>query len=49
MEVAVVGSEEFVLGFRLVGIRKVISCPDDKLEERINDVLRDKDVGILVL
>ena len=33
----------------MVGIRKVISCPDDKLEERINDVLRDKDVGILVL
>jgi len=49
MELAVVGSEEFVLGFRLVGIRKVFACPDEKLEEKVNEVLGDEDVGVLVL
>ena len=49
MEMAIVGNHEFVLGFRLVGIRKIYSCPDDKLEMKISMVLDDKDVGILVL
>jgi V/A-type H+-transporting ATPase subunit F len=49
MELAVVGNEEFALGFRLVGIRKVYSCTNDMLGERVNDVLKDEDVGILVL
>ncbi len=49
MELAVVGNEEFALGFRLVGIRKVFCCSDENLEEEVNGVLGDKDVGILVL
>jgi V/A-type H+-transporting ATPase subunit F len=49
LELAIVGTDEFVLGFRLVGIRKVIGCPDDKLEEKIGEVLADEGVGILVL
>jgi V/A-type H+-transporting ATPase subunit F len=49
VELAIVGTDEFVLGFRLVGIRKVIGCPDEKLEERVNEVLADEEVGILVL
>jgi V/A-type H+-transporting ATPase subunit F len=49
MELAIVGNHEFVLGFRLVGIRKIYSCPDEQLEAKISKVLDDKDVGILVL
>ena len=49
MELAVVGNEEFTVGFRLVGIRKVFSCTDEMLGEKVNDVLEDEDVGILVL
>ncbi|KYK31208.1 MAG: hypothetical protein AYK23_04120 [Candidatus Proteinoplasmatales archaeon SG8-5] len=49
MELAVVGNEEFTVGFRLVGIRKVFSCTDEMLGEKVNDVLEDENVGILVL
>lgn len=49
MELAVVGREDFVLGFRLVGIRKTYGVPPDSLERKIEEVLQDKDVGVLVL
>ncbi len=49
MELAVVGREDFVLGFRLVGIRKTYGVPPDSLERKIEEVLEDKDVGVLVL
>ncbi|MEW5936460.1 MAG: V-type ATP synthase subunit F [Candidatus Thermoplasmatota archaeon] len=49
MELAVVGSEEFVLGFRLAGIKRVVPCTDEGLEEAVTSVLADKEVGILVL
>ncbi|MDI6867029.1 V-type ATP synthase subunit F [Methanoculleus sp.] len=50
MEIAVIGSEEFILGFRLAGVRKTyVADTDARLVERINQVLDDRDVGILVL
>ncbi len=49
MELAVVGREDFVLGFRFVGIRKAYGVGLDRLEEKIEEVLRDKDVAVLVL
>lgn len=49
MEVAVVGGEDFVLGFRLVGIRKAYGVPPDRLEAKIEEVLGDASVGVLVL
>lgn len=49
MEIAVVGNDEFVLGFKLVGIRKTYPVPDEKLETKINEVLEDKNIGILIL
>jgi V/A-type H+-transporting ATPase subunit F len=49
MEIAVVGSELFVMGFRLAGVRKIhVSDPGD-LEGKVNQVVEDKSVGILVL
>jgi V/A-type H+-transporting ATPase subunit F len=50
MEIAVIGNSEFILGFRLAGIRKTYSSEnDEKLTEYITNVLQDGEVGILVL
>ena len=50
MEIAVIGNSEFILGFRLAGIRKTYAAEsDEKLNEHINAVLADTSVGILVL
>ncbi|HWS21480.1 MAG TPA: V-type ATP synthase subunit F [Methanoregula sp.] len=50
MEIAVIGNSEFILGFRLAGIKKTYAAEnDEKLNEYINNVLHDGNVGILVL
>ena len=50
MEIAIVGTSEFILGFRLAGVKKTYAAEtDERLVEHINQVLQDRDVGILVL
>ncbi|HNY88213.1 MAG TPA: V-type ATP synthase subunit F [Methanoregulaceae archaeon] len=50
MEIAVVGSSDFVLGFRLSGIRRTYAAEsDEKLAEYITRILDDGTIGILVL
>jgi len=50
MEIAVIGSSEFVLGFRLAGIRRTYTAEtDEKLVEHIIRALDDGTIGILVL
>jgi len=50
MEIAVIGNSEFILGFRLAGIKKTYAAEnDEKLNEYINKVLHDGNIGILVL
>ncbi len=49
MEMAVVGSELFVLGFRLAGVRKTLIVESGEVEGKVNQVLEDQSVGILVL
>ena len=49
MEIAAVGRDDFVQGFKLVGVRKAISASKEDLEKKIGAVLDDADVGILVL
>jgi len=49
MEIAVVGSELFVMGFRLAGVRKTHVAESKDLEAKVNQILGDKSVGILVL
>jgi V/A-type H+-transporting ATPase subunit F len=50
MEIAVIGSSEFIVGFRLAGIRKIYAAEDDeKLKKHITSVLDDDEVGILVM
>jgi V/A-type H+-transporting ATPase subunit F len=50
MEIAVIGNSEFILGFRLAGIRKTYAAEnDEKRNAYITSVLQDGQVGILVL
>ncbi len=49
MEIAVVGNSDFILGFRLAGIRKTFDVTSSDIESRIQDILNDKKVGILVI
>jgi V/A-type H+-transporting ATPase subunit F len=50
MEIAVIGNGEFILGFRLAGIRKTYAAEsDERLVEYINNALQDATVGILVV
>lgn len=49
MEIAVVGSEDFVVGFRLAGIKKVYGVPPDRLQETIMQLVQEKGVGILAV
>jgi len=49
MELAVVGRDDFVLGFRLAGVRKCYSVEPDAVEAKVDEVVDDPDVGILVL
>ncbi|MBW6470300.1 MAG: V-type ATP synthase subunit F [Methanosarcinaceae archaeon] len=49
MELAVVGDSEFVIGFRLAGIKKIFEVNDDNLESTVNGALNDSEIGILVM
>ncbi len=49
MEIAAVGRDDFVQGFKLVGVRKAIPATKEDLERKIGAVLDDAEVGILVL
>ncbi len=50
MEIAVLGSEEFVTGFRLAGIRRVQVATDDKsLLDMVVKLMDEPEVGILAM
>ncbi len=50
MEIAVLGSEEFVTGFRLAGIRRVQVVTDDKsLLDMVVKLMDEPEVGILAM
>jgi len=49
MEVAVVGSQDFIVGFRLAGIRNIYETNSETLESTIQEILDKEDVGILVV
>jgi V/A-type H+-transporting ATPase subunit F len=52
-EIGVIGSPEFTTGFRLAGVRKFASVPDDRkaeqLDEAVTGMLEDEEVGIVVM
>ena len=49
MEIAVIGSEEFVVGFRLAGIKRVYAVSPDGLLDKIVQVMDEPEVGILAV
>jgi len=49
VEIAVIGSEEFVVGFRLAGIKKVYAVSPDNLLDKIVQVMDEPEVGILAV
>jgi len=49
VEIAVVGTEEFVTGFRLAGIRKVYAVSPDSLLDKVVEVMDEPEVGILAI
>lgn len=52
-EIAVVGSPDFTTGFRLAGVRTFASVDesekDERLDEAVESVLEDDNVGIVVM
>ena len=49
MDIAVIGSEEFVLGFRLAGLRRVFVAGPENYQERITEAMADREIGILAV
>jgi V/A-type H+-transporting ATPase subunit F len=50
MEIAVVGNSDFILGFRLAGIKRTYAADrDEKFVEHITTILGNDNIGILVL
>lgn len=47
MDIAVIGSEEFVLGFRLAGIRQVFVAKPEDYQAKIFEAMADPNIGIL--
>jgi len=48
-KLAVIGSEEFVLGFQLAGIKEVIEADKSNIMNRIKEVISMKKIGIAVV
>ncbi|MDR0523958.1 MAG: V-type ATP synthase subunit F [Candidatus Methanoplasma sp.] len=49
MEIAVIGSDEFVLGFRLAGLRRVFVAGRENYQAKIAEAMSDKNIGILAV
>ena len=49
MEIAVIGSDEFTLGFRLAGVRLVFIADKDNYQEKLQEAMADANVGILAV
>jgi len=49
MEIAVVGSSDFVVGFRLAGVKRIFETTDDTIIATVQKIVSSKDVGILVI
>ncbi len=49
MEIAAIGDPDFIVGFRLVGVKKVVETTPDTFENTVQEMLSSKDVGIMVV
>ncbi len=50
MEFGVIGDEQFVMGFKLLGIKKSKRIANDQeFEDHLSDMFKDKEVGIIII
>ncbi len=49
MEIAVLGDDEFVLGFRLAGIKKICTAGPENFEQKLIELLEDSSIGVLAI
>jgi len=49
MEIGVIGSDEFTLGFRLVGVKSVFIANKSNYQEKMQEAMADANVGILAV
>lgn len=49
MQIAVIGSDEFVLGFRLAGLRRVFVAGKDDYQDKMAEAMEDPNIGILAV
>ncbi len=49
MEIAVLGNDEFVLGFRLAGIKSIFAVDKQKFEPKLLELLGDSGIGVLAV
>jgi len=49
MDIAVLGGEEFVLGFRLAGIKRVYAIGKKDYEQQLLELLKDSTIGVLAV
>ena len=47
--IVVVGSPEFIIGFRLAGVKDTIMASPDNIESRLQELFDDESTGIVVL
>ncbi|MDR0309287.1 MAG: V-type ATP synthase subunit F [Candidatus Methanoplasma sp.] len=49
MRIAVLGSEEFVLGFRLAGLKRVFVADESNYQNVFGEAMSDTEIGILAV
>jgi len=49
MEIAAVGSEAFIIGFRLAGINNVFSSNEENMESILKKIMADQRFGIIIV
>ncbi len=49
MEIAVLGNEEFILGFRLAGVTKVYKAEGAEVEEKLLQLIEERSIGVLAI
>jgi len=45
MEIAAVGRDDFVQGFKLVGVRRAVATTKEDIERKLAEILDDPEVG----
>ncbi len=49
MDIAVIGSDEFTLGFRLAGVKRVFIADETNYQDKMQEAISDANVGILAV